>query len=128
MASNETANENLVSELRQLNTNLKKLEAKLPVSKNRNNLVIEKTPYLSVSLRIQSEWGTIQTWITPNKDIFYALMMRAKLTSTKAYDFIIIMVKKQDPAFYETYVMFCAILYHLYNLTNVKNTHGGALL
>ena len=24
--------------------------------------------------------------------------------------------------------MFCAICYHLYNLKNVKNTHGGALL
>ena len=26
------------------------------------------------------------------------------------------------------YVMFCAIWYHLYNLKNVKNTHGGVLL
>ena len=25
-------------------------------------------------------------------------------------------------------VMFCAISYHLYNLKNVKNTHGGVLL
>ena len=25
-------------------------------------------------------------------------------------------------------VMFCAIWYHLYNLKNVKNTHGGVLL
>ena len=25
-------------------------------------------------------------------------------------------------------VMFCAIWYHLYNLKNVKNTHGGMLL
>ena len=24
-------------------------------------------------------------------------------------------------------VMFCAIWYHLYNLKNVKNTHGGML-
>ena len=24
--------------------------------------------------------------------------------------------------------MFCAIWYHLYNLKNVKNTHGGVLL
>ena len=38
----ETATEHLVSELRQLNTNFKKMEAKLPVSKNRNNFVIEK--------------------------------------------------------------------------------------
>ena len=28
----------------------------------------------------------------------------------------------------ETNVMFCAIWYHLYNLKNVKNTHGGVLL
>ena len=27
-----------------------------------------------------------------------------------------------------TYVMRCAIWYHLYNLNNVKNTHGGLLL
>ena len=27
-----------------------------------------------------------------------------------------------------TYVMRCAILYHLYNLKNVKNTHGGVLM
>ena len=27
-----------------------------------------------------------------------------------------------------TYVMRCAIWYHLYNLKNVKNTHGGVLL
>ena len=26
------------------------------------------------------------------------------------------------------YVMCCAIWYHLYNLKNVKNTHGGVLL
>ena len=26
------------------------------------------------------------------------------------------------------YVMRCAIWYHLYNLKNVKNTHGGVLL
>ena len=26
-----------------------------------------------------------------------------------------------------TYVMFCAIWYFLYNLKNVKNTHGGVL-
>ena len=26
------------------------------------------------------------------------------------------------------YVIRCAILYHLYNFTNVKNTHGGVLL
>ena len=26
------------------------------------------------------------------------------------------------------YVMRCAIWYHLYNLKNVKNTHGGMLL
>ena len=26
------------------------------------------------------------------------------------------------------YVMFCAIWYHLYNLKNVKKTHGGVLL
>ena len=38
----ETATEHLVSELRQLNTNFKKMEAKLPASKNRNNLVTEK--------------------------------------------------------------------------------------
>ena len=25
-------------------------------------------------------------------------------------------------------VMFCAIWYHLYNLKNMKNTHGGVLL
>ena len=25
------------------------------------------------------------------------------------------------------YVMFCAIWYHLYNLKNMKNTHGGVL-
>ena len=27
-----------------------------------------------------------------------------------------------------SYVMFCTIWYHLYNLKNVKNTHGGVLL
>ena len=27
-----------------------------------------------------------------------------------------------------TYVMLCAIWYHLYNLKNVKNTHGEVLL
>ena len=27
-----------------------------------------------------------------------------------------------------TYLMFCAIWYHLHNLKNVKNTHGGVLL
>ena len=27
-----------------------------------------------------------------------------------------------------TYVIFCAIWYHLYNLKNVKNTHGGVIL
>ena len=27
-----------------------------------------------------------------------------------------------------SYVMLCAIWYHLYNLKNVKNTHGGVLL
>ena len=27
-----------------------------------------------------------------------------------------------------TYLMFCAIWYHLYNFKNVKNTHGGVLL
>ena len=27
-----------------------------------------------------------------------------------------------------SYVMFCAIRYHLYNSKNVKNTHGGVLL
>ena len=26
------------------------------------------------------------------------------------------------------YVMLCAIWYHLYNLKNAKNTHGGVLL
>ena len=26
------------------------------------------------------------------------------------------------------YAMFCTIWYHLYNLKNVKNTHGGVLL
>ena len=26
------------------------------------------------------------------------------------------------------YVMHCAIWYHLYNLKNVKNTHGGVLI
>ena len=29
---------------------------------------------------------------------------------------------------YFKYVMLCAIWYHLYNLKNVKNTHGGVLL
>ena len=28
----------------------------------------------------------------------------------------------------EPYVMFCAIWYHLCNLKNVKNTHGGVLV
>ena len=28
----------------------------------------------------------------------------------------------------QSVVMFCAIWYHLYNLKNVKNTHGGVLL
>ena len=28
----------------------------------------------------------------------------------------------------KTYVVFCAIWYHLHNLINVKNTHGGVLL
>ena len=30
-------------------------------------------------------------------------------------------------AFAFIYVMRCAILYHLYNLKNMKNTHGGVL-
>ena len=34
----ETATEHLVSELRQLNTNFKKMEAKLPVSKKQEQL------------------------------------------------------------------------------------------
>ena len=29
---------------------------------------------------------------------------------------------------YSSNVMFCANWYHLYNLKNVKNTHGGVLL
>ena len=33
------------------------------------------------------------------------------------------MVSRKD-----SYVMFCANWYHLYNFKNVKNTHGGALL
>ena len=28
----------------------------------------------------------------------------------------------------KTFVMLCAIWYHLYNLKNVKNTHGGVLI
>ena len=28
----------------------------------------------------------------------------------------------------DKYVMLCTILYHLYNLKNMKNTHGGVLL
>ena len=28
----------------------------------------------------------------------------------------------------DSYVMRCAIWYHLYNLKNVKNTHGGVLI
>ena len=28
----------------------------------------------------------------------------------------------------KTFVMFCAIWYHLQNFKNVKNTHGGVLL
>ena len=28
---------------------------------------------------------------------------------------------------FHAYVMFCAIWYHLYNLKNMKNTHGGVL-
>lgn len=28
----------------------------------------------------------------------------------------------------DLYVMFCAISYHLYNLENLKNTHGGLSL
>ena len=30
--------------------------------------------------------------------------------------------------FFDTYVMFCTIWYHLHNLKNVKKTHGGMLL
>ena len=30
--------------------------------------------------------------------------------------------------FCECFVIFCSILYHLYNLKNMKNTHGGVLL
>ena len=32
------------------------------------------------------------------------------------------------PFIWQTYVMFCAIWYQLYNLKNVKNTHEGTLL
>ena len=32
------------------------------------------------------------------------------------------------PRFTSTYVMLCAIWYHLYNLKTLKNTHGGVLL
>ena len=31
-------------------------------------------------------------------------------------------------SFLESYEMRCAIWYHLYNLKNVKNTHGGVLI
>ena len=37
-------------------------------------------------------------------------------------------VKLQYDVFSKTYVMRCAIWYHLHNLKNVKNTHGGVLL
>ena len=31
-------------------------------------------------------------------------------------------------SYHSLYVMFCAIWYHLHNLKNVKNTHGGVIL
>ena len=36
--------------------------------------------------------------------------------------------KGDDYVFTQKYVMRCAIWYHLYNLRNVKNTHGGVLI
>ena len=34
----------------------------------------------------------------------------------------------EDTISRQLFVMHCAILYHLYNLKNVKNTHGGVLI
>ena len=39
-----------------------------------------------------------------------------------------ILFTAREQLFYEKYVMLCAIWYNLYNLKNVKNTHGGVLL
>ena len=36
--------------------------------------------------------------------------------------------KGDDCVFTQKYVMRCEIWYHLYNLENVKNTHGGVLI
>ena len=37
-------------------------------------------------------------------------------------------VNRLHHKFFPEYVMRCAIWYHLYNLKNVKNTHGGVLI
>ena len=45
----------------------------------------------------------------------------------KRYDSAII-YSVQHPIVNKVYEMLCVIWYHLYNLKNIKNTHGGVLL
>ena len=77
----------------------------------------------------------LQPWLRPfiSNQVHSRYMYRyAQINSgyDNTYNLIIVIFHSTVglPSSTNIYVIFCAIWYHLYNLKNVKNTHGGVTL
>ena len=50
------------------------------------------------------------------------------MSKTEGMELKMLQHENKKQGFAEVYVMGCAIWYHLHNLKNLKNTHGGVLI